>query len=75
MPASMMYGPDTVYTPDQSIRFGTNKRSIGSSVEIAANPNQQLFSSILNQSYVGESETCNSINSASIQHGESLSQV
>ncbi|CAA7049561.1 unnamed protein product [Microthlaspi erraticum] len=61
----------SMYDLDQSNRFGSNKRRIGSSIEIASDPSQQLFSSVLNQSYVGE--TSNSINSDS--NGESLSQV
>ncbi|WZY92627.1 hypothetical protein YC2023_064956 [Brassica napus] len=46
-----LLGPDTVYTEDQSVQFGSNKRTI------AVNPTQQLFSSNLNQCYRAETST------------------
>ncbi|KAF8063913.1 hypothetical protein N665_1177s0014 [Sinapis alba] len=43
--------PDTVYTQDQSVQFGSNKPNI------AVDPTQQLFSSSLNQCYITETST------------------
>ncbi|CAN7104213.1 unnamed protein product [Brassica rapa subsp. narinosa] len=46
-----LLGTDTVYTEDQSVQFGSNKRTI------AVDPTQQLFSSNLNQCYMAETST------------------
>ncbi|CAF2096146.1 uncharacterized protein LOC103867635 [Brassica rapa] len=62
-----LLGPDTVYTEDQSVQFGSNKRTI------AVNPTQQLFSSNLNQCYRAETST-RSIN-PTFHTGRSPSQV
>ncbi|XP_018438405.2 uncharacterized protein LOC108810827 isoform X2 [Raphanus sativus] len=47
-----LMGPDTLYTEDQSVQFGSNKKTI-----IAVVPTQRLFSSNPNQGCIAETST------------------
>ncbi|KAL0667064.1 hypothetical protein Bca4012_029768 [Brassica carinata] len=60
-----LLGPDTIYTEDQSVQIGSNKRILD------VDPTQHLFSSNLNQCYMAETSTSTN---PTLQTGRSPSQ-